>query len=303
MIVKKQKENPIFAIAADNWVNQVLALRKYGMYKSTKFYVQKLVDEFGYKKIDAITKEDLQKFIVRRAATCGLSVIKKEIGIFKGIMEYADDGWDMFTRIKLPKGKRPSQPFYTFEEVRKLFHHSMGVEKVLIMLLAETGCRLGEAIALQTEDIKPGKISITKNIYEGVVQDTPKTDSSIRVVSISGRLEAEIRKICLSSPKSFVFRSPSEFRPYWPVTLTKKLREICYNAGVEYKSSHAFRRGNITELLTELEMPERIVGSRVGHLSQGTTLGVYCKVKQGSDEKWVPVIEKWLYEGILEKHE
>ncbi len=295
----KKKDNPLFAIAADNWKDQVMSLQKYGTYKSNSRILKEIIERFGYKRVQSITKEDIQKYIVMLASRGSASVVKKHLTIIKGIMEYADDEWEMPTRLKRPKTKRPSQPFYTFEEVRKMLKHSINPIKTLIMFMAETGCRLGEALALQTADIKLGRISINKNVYEGVVQNTPKTDSSIREVSISGRLESELRKLCLSRPEDFVFRSASGFRPFWPQQLSGILREVCYNAGVEYKGTHAFRRGNITELLTELELPERIVGARVGHLSEGMTLGVYCKVKEGQDEKWVPKIEKWLYEGEL----
>ena len=297
--MKKPKDNPLFAIAADDWKNQVLALHKASSHKSTGSIANQLIDEFGHMKVQDITKEDIQKFIVRLSTRVGLSQIKHTLTTFRGIMEYADENWDMPTRLKLPKSKRPYQPFYTFEEVRKLLRHASGTEKVLTMCLAETGCRMGEAIALQTADLRPGKISITKNLYEGVIQDTPKTDSSIREVSISGTLEKEMLRLCNSRPQDFIFRSPAGDRAYWPQTFIGKHREICANAGVEYKGSHAFRRGNISELLTELEIPERIVGARVGHLSTGTTLGVYCKVKVGLDEKWVERIEKWLYKGEL----
>jgi len=298
--MKKPKENPIFAIAADNWMNDVMSLHKEGTSKLEKYIVARLTDEFGYKHVQGITKSDIQKFVVMLAATNGASSIRNFLTVFRSVMEYADDDWDMPLRIKLPKGKKPSQPYYSFEEVRKILSHCMGIERTLFMTLAETGCRVGEAVALQTADIVSGKINISKNVYRGILQDTPKTDSSIRTVSISGRLEDELRKISFTdNPKMFVFRRLTDFRPYCVQTLTNRLQVICKNAGVEYKGTHAFRRGNITELLTELEIPERIVGARVGHLSQGVTLGIYCKVKAGSDEKWVPSIEKWLYEGEL----
>ena len=299
--MKKPQNNPIFAIAADNWMNDVMSLHKEGTANIEKYKVIRLIDEFGYKHVQSITKADIQKLIVSLSVTNGAATIRTFLSVFRGIMEYADDDWDMPLRIKLPKAKKPSQPYYTFEEVRKILAHCMGTERTLFMTLAETGCRIGEALALQTADITPGKISISKNVYKGILQATPKTDSSIRQVSISGRLEEEIRKISFTdTPKMFVFRSLSDTRPYCVQTLGNKMKVICKNAGVEYKGSHAFRRGNITELLTELEVPERIVGSRVGHLSQGVTLGIYCKVKAGSDEKvGTKDREVVLYEGEL----
>jgi integrase len=299
----KPKDNKLFALAADDWKNEVLALQKRSSHKSIGYVVKGLVDEFGYKRVGDIEKSDIQKFIVKLSGRLEVGSLRHYLTTFKGIMEYADEDWDMPTRLKLPKSKRVKQEYYTFEECRKLLHHSSGAVKVLIMLLSETGCRIGEAVALQPADLDYDNktISITKNVFEGVLQDTPKTDSSVRKICISERLAIELRGLCIPGPKSFIFRSPSGSRPMWPQQLTYMLKGVCKNAGVPYKACHAFRRGNITELLLTLGMPERIVGMRVGHNSQSITLGVYCFAEKGSDRKWVPSIEKLLYEGRNEQ--
>jgi len=75
------------------------------------------------------------------------------------------------------------------------------------------------------------------------------------------------------------------------------IKAVCENAKVEYKSPHAFRRGNITALLIDLGLPERVVGARTGQLSQGQLLGVYCQAAEGVDKKYVPKIAELLYGG------
>lgn len=297
----KEKSNPLFAMAADTWRDQVMALYKRSSARSTEHLVRHLIDEFGYHKVGSITKNDIQNYIVKlNTRGVGLSQIKRYMTTFRGIMEYADDEWDMPTRIKLPKAKKIKREFYSFEETRKLLFHARGAEKVLVMMLAESGCRLGEALALQTADIDKEKntISITKNVYDGVVQYTPKTESSIREVCISPSLMLELSNICLDRSREFVFRTPTG-RAMWPQQLTYKFKALCVKAGVTYKAFHAFRRGNITALLNDLSMPERIVGMRVGHLSQGMTLGVYTQAVTGTDRIWVPKIEALLYKGEI----
>ena len=126
--MKKEKSNPLFAVAADNWKDQVLVLTKRSNYKQVVSRMNKVIDEFGHKKIQNITKEDIQKFIVKLSESVGTETIRHYLAVIKGVMEYADDEWDMPTRLKLPKAKKPSQPFYTFEEVRKMLHHASGVE-------------------------------------------------------------------------------------------------------------------------------------------------------------------------------
>lgn len=280
----------LFVLAAEDYKNEVLSLRKLASYKSYCRHIDKLVEHFGHVRIGDITKQDIQKYIVKVSQQSGVETMRHHLTVFKGIMEYADENWDMPTRLKKPKKSKPKQEVYSFEEVRKLLYHSAGLTKVLIMLLAETGLRLGEALALQPGDIEDGMISVTKNVYEGSLQDTPKTQSSVRKLCISNTLQKELRGL----KGKFVFQG-SNGRPLWPQQLTYELQTICKNAGVKYKAFHSFRRGNITELINILLIPERIVGMRVGHLSEGMTLGVYCKATEGQDKLWIEKIEAHLY--------
>ena len=287
-----KKPNPLFAIAADDYKNEVLSLRKISSYKSYSRHIDKLIAYFGHQRIEDITKQDIQKYIVKVSQINGFETMRVHLIAFRGIMEYADEDWEMPGRLKKPKKGRPKQEFYTFEEVRKLLYHSAGHTKILIMLLAETGLRLGEALALTPTDILDYTLSVTKNVYEGRLQDTPKTESSIRKLCISETLNKELKT--LMTPGKVLFRGING-RPLWPQQLTYELRNVCANAGVTYKGFHSFRRGNITELILNLLIPERIVGMRVGHLSTSTTLGVYCKAVEGQDKPWVPKIEQALY--------
>jgi integrase len=289
-----KKDNPLFAIAADDYMNEIMGLNKYGSYKTNKRIVSRLTLEFGHKRIRSITRQDIQRYITKLHENVGVNYLRSHLGVLKGIMEYSDDEWVM-PRIKVPKCNRPRQEFYTFEEVRKIAEEASGQDQVLTLLLAETGCRIGEALALKIEDIRPGELSISKNVYEGVIQSTPKTDSSIRKVAISETLYLEIISL-KRRPGEYIFQSPTG-RPEWPQRLTTKFRIICKKAGVEYKGFHAFRRGHVTECCNTLGIPERIVGARVGHGCSGMTLGVYAQFIPGSDKPWVDKIAALLYEG------
>lgn len=296
-----KKSDVLFAIAADNYKNDILALRKIGTYKGYSRTADKLVEYFGHVRVSTIDRADIQKYITKVSVTAGADTVRRHLIVFKAIMEYADENWEMPTRLKKPKKRKPKQEFYTFEEVRKMISHSSGNMKILMMLLAETGLRIGEALSLQCADISNGVISITKNIYEGWLQDTPKTDSSIRKIHISKTLERELRILITSDPKKFLFLN-KRGRQMWPQQMTYDLREICSNAGVPYKAFHAFRRGNVTELILNLQMPERIVGYRIGHLSESITLGVYCRAMEGCDKPWIEKIETHLYLTINQNY-
>src|SRR5579859_4730762 len=106
---KKIKPDVLFAIAADNWKNQVLSLSKYGSFKTTSGIVDRLILAFGHLKIRQITKEVIQRYIVKMSATVGADYIRQNIIALKGIAEYADDDWELPRRLKYPRKTRPKQ--------------------------------------------------------------------------------------------------------------------------------------------------------------------------------------------------
>lgn len=295
----KREENPLFAIAADNWRNQIMTLNKYGVHKTSQGIVRRLIREFGHKRVGSITKEDIQRYVVKLNATSGLVNIKHHLSLFKGIMEHANEDWEMPRKLKFPKGGKPRQEMYSFEEVRRILNSCSDPLRSFVMLLAETGCRLGEGLALKSKDLYPDKIRIDKNVYEGVLQPTPKTESSNRVVCISPTLYENLKPLKSNNPEDFLFRGTFG-RPLWPQKLMYALREACKQAGVDYKAFHSFRRGNVTELVVRLQVPEKIVAARIGHLCSSLILGVYCQILPEEEIVWLPKIEKWLYKGLKE---
>lgn len=290
----KDKPNPLFAIAADNYKNEILSMRKLSTYKSGSMMLRELTEEFGYMRVNSIKKQHIQRYITRLSNSIGLESIKHYMGVLKGVLENADDDYEWPQRLVMPKRIRTPQTYYTVEEMRKLIQIATGQDKLLIMFLSETGCRIGEAVALQKKDIQNGVVDINKNVFEGFLQDTPKTSSSIRKVSITPTLEQAISRHFLTEEDSYIFRSPTG-RPAWPQQFVYALRKICDQAGIKYKSPHSFRRGNITMLALDLEIPINIIGARVGHGHTDVTCGVYVKVQEGKDKKWLPKIEEMLY--------
>ena len=291
--MKKTKESPLFVIAADNYKTEVLSLKKASTYYNVCYVVDKLVLEFGHQKIDQISKKDIQNLVSKLNVSVGAGAIRRYISVFRNICQWADEDF-VLPRLTLPRKRRTQQDFYTVEEFRRLIKASSGEDKALIMLLAETACRVGEAVGLQTRDLSGNTLKIERDVCGGILQDSPKTDSSVRSITISDQLVAELRHLILNGPECFIFRTPEDKMTY-PVRITKMIKAVCEKAEVEYKSPHAFRRGSITFMINELAIPEKIVGMRVGHESGGITLGVYCQAASGCDKDWVPKIAEYLY--------
>ncbi len=290
----KVKEDPIFAMVADSYKNTVLSMKRYSTIKTYNSVFIGLVEEFGHLKLSQITKDHIQQYVSKLNQNVSPRTVKEYYGLFKRVMEWADEDWVAPRRIALPRKRRIQQDFYTVAEMRTLIMAASGPFKVLLMLLSETGCRIGEALALQTRDLVGDTLKIDRCVVAGWVEDSPKTDSSIRTICISKELAFALKNICIHGEKSFIFRTTTG-RPMWRQDVDIRLQKMCASLGMGYKSCHAFRRGNITFLINDLMVPERIVGARVGHESEGMTLGVYCQTSTGKDREWVDKIREVLY--------
>lgn len=290
---EKPRPNPLFAIAALSYRDDVLILLKHSTYGAVSQVLDQLIDHFGHQKIQDISKIDIQKYVALVSRKVGPESVSKRVGILRAILENSDDDYEFSKRINLPKRKKIQQDFYTVEEMQKVFYYSVGIYKILFMFLAETGCRIGEALALRPSDFKSNIVSISRNVYEGIEQDSPKTDSSVRSVCLTDHLTEEVKHLFYSD-NSFLFKGPNG-RPMWPQVISSTLKEVCKRAQISYKSLHAFRRGNITSLILTLKIPESIVGMRSGHLSGSVLLGVYCKPQSGQDEQYLPEIGELFY--------
>jgi integrase len=76
--------------------------------------------------------------------------------------------------IDLPQVTDQRTATFTAEEVAKIVSAAEGQLRVLYSLLAGTGLRIGEALALEVADISESVVRVRQGVWNGIVQ-TPKT--------------------------------------------------------------------------------------------------------------------------------
>jgi integrase len=156
----------------------------------------------------------------------------------------------------------------------------------LYQLLASSGCRIGEAIALHIEDVdlESCKVRINKTFYKGVV-GTPKT-SEIRTVDISDKCAAVLRRhiitvkeYCLKNGRKVQLLFPGETPSghiHWSYP-TICFKQILRRAGLPaHFSPHSLRHTWATLSLV-LGEPIQYVQQQLGHASIKVTVDVYGK--------------------------
>ncbi|WP_250124935.1 site-specific integrase [Chroococcidiopsis sp. CCMEE 29] len=169
----------------------------------------------------------------------------------------------------------------TPEELRRLFTDGLRSprDKALFGICLYTGCRVSEALALQTSDIKGETLTFRKS--------TTKARLKTRVVDIQPGLAALLAEY-QPSPGA-LFPGMRGISP----TLTrfmadKILRDACLRVGLVGVSTHSFRRTALT-MMSSAGIPLRVIQEISGHNDLGT-LQRYLEVSPEQKQKAVAAI-------------
>lgn len=187
------------------------------------------------------------------------------------------------------KSKKVKVDFWTLEEFQKvisLLYKGDYYEHYLFIcfwLLFTTGLRIGEAAALQWEDIdfESGIISVTKTLYYKSMNEykfvDPKTSASIRTVVIDKDTIRELKdwmEVQKKVLKNCNFVLSYSGIPTSKHTLPRALEKLAGLAGVHRIKIHALRHSHVA-LLISMGVNPLIVKDRLGHEKIQTTLGTY----------------------------
>lgn len=158
----------------------------------------------------------------------------------------------------------------TPEEATRILKYLPGWKRVLVHLLAETGCRPSEAFALMWDDVDVVNGTITIRAREGY---TPKTRYSQRTIHVSPALLTGLRMLDTKSPYVFPGRHnrKKSSAPEKPVsTIRRALAAAVKKAGITRNGKplkitpKLFRKAHIT-WQQERGIPVAVVQSMVGH--------------------------------------
>lgn len=171
----------------------------------------------------------------------------------------------------------------TPEELRRLFTEGFTKERdrALFGICLFTGCRVSEALALQTTDIKGGTLTFRKSTTKGKLKT--------RVVDIQPGLAQLLADYQPSTGAGALFpgmRGRS-------LTLTrfmadKILKAACDRIGLVGVSTHSFRRTALT-MMSSAGIPLRVIQEISGHNDLGT-LQRYLEVSPEQKKRAVAVI-------------
>ena len=280
---------------------------KSGTYATTVRYAKlHILPKIANKRIDSFTVLDCQKLVNQWAEYFNSAKYPK--GITQQVFDYAIK-MNIITdnpmrKVKLPKRKETINEvnkFYNTDELKHFFDcvKDYGNMKYLAFfrLLAFTGMRKGEALALNWSDIDFNKklVHITKGVVldenETPMISTTKTKKSVRTVSVDAETIAILKKWKIEQAKElmsiginslnkhqllFTYDANKLYRPSYSNCW---LEQIIKKYNLKKITMHGFRHSHCS-LLFEMGTPIQVVQDRLGHTNIKTTMDIYTHVTE-----------------------
>ena len=171
---------------------------------------------------------------------------------------------------------------------------------VLYKTLLASGCRIGEALALEWSDIdlKKGTISISKTLNRYQETNTPKSKAGLREIDIDKatvsllkqyKKRQQIQAWQLGRSEGIVF-TPFTTKYAYACLLRKRLQGHFKSAGVPDISFHGFRHTHATIMLYA-GIEAKDLQYRLGHSNISMTLNTYVHATKEGAKKAVSIFE------------
>jgi integrase len=238
-----------------------------------------LKEEFEGLHITEITYQMLQAFLDRMKAqgfarqTINLRKVTASLVFDYAVLTgYLDNSPALL--LKVPRNApHKARELPKADEIDKVLN-AEGQFADLARFLYYTGCRLGEALALTSDDIKDGYITINKSLYwEGnkpKIKSTPKTSAGVREIPVLKPIEAFLQKRrgIIFKGKNGGYMLRSEMQQGW-----RKLRK---DNGINI-TAHQLRHGFAT-LCYDADLNEKDAAELLGHSSVELTKDIYTHI-------------------------
>ncbi|WP_099832564.1 tyrosine-type recombinase/integrase [Streptococcus suis] len=279
---------------------------KESTYTQQKHILEQFFNKFGRLRVNKITTNHLQTYFLSFTWSNSYRVLVKTIiSLFfdycvkAGYLEK-----NPILKVVLPRDRKnvdslkAKQEKYLDRQQMGLFleyleeHGKNTVFNLLVEFMYLTGLRLGEALALQWNDIhfedRSLEVKYTLRIRKGGNHylSSPKTVQSYRQVSYPSRVDEILRLLNLKKKNDFVFLFRG--KPIRQHSFNKYIQRYFKECGVEkidgfVLTSHVLRHSHIS-LLSELNIPLKVIMDRVGHSDEKTTLGIYTHVTKSMQD-------------------
>ncbi|MDO4639957.1 MAG: site-specific integrase [Leptotrichia hongkongensis] len=303
----------------DIWMEKERFFIKESTYATyTNIIENHLKPVLGKKKINNITNEDLQNFIILKLSTSkknlekglALKTVKDMTVLIKNTLKTATQNklipFQNF-QCKFPSSFSKSHlKTFSVEEQKILFKYlinNQNSKNLGILLCLQTGLRLGEICGLQWQDINLEKSTLTicrtlqkiyikeKNkSYSKTIISTPKTKTSNRIIPLNIDFINLIKPFQQNKNNYFITNSTNYLKPHCYRYYYQKLLHFLNLPKLRF---HSLRHTFATQAV-ELGIDCKTISEILGHANMNTTLNLYVHPKTEYKRKCLDLIYKKL---------
>ena len=324
---KELETDPTVEMIFNEWIDNKLNYNEikkqtYDRYKvdfERYFTNNKFVKDFHKRKIKSITEDDLECFIktsiakmeLTQKAYSGMRIII--IGIFKQAKKYTGisissffKDLDLSQRAFKKRIVRKENEVYQEAEAEKLTMYlktqTDDMRCLGLLLLFQTGLRIGELCGLKVSDIGEKFIHVQRTEikyknengkWESAIQNFTKSEAGDRCIIINkNAMETLDRVLKIRGNGEYLFCEGGKrirsngFR--------RKLMRCCQQLEIEYKSNHKIRKTYGT-MLIDGGVDDSIVAEQMGHTDISTTRKYYYFSNKSEEKKREQIIKAMCY--------
>ena len=250
-------------------------------------------------KVYEVTPFDIQYYINQiKDEGYSFSTIKKQLELLRASLRKAVKLKLILENpaedIEMPSPKVIKKPkeilSYNKKEQEKLQkyinEHFDNPAVLCVGFMIETGLRSGEVLSLQWKnvDLEKHKCHICSTIInphlpsKSYIQDTPKTDSSIRTIPLTVCAEHILKTLKMHSSSEFIF-GDKDNRHEWLEypTLIRTIKKMCNESNVPYRGAHVFRHTFATNCYYK-NINIKILSKLLGHSDVKVTYNTYINL-------------------------
>jgi len=282
-----------FAEQAEAFLNRSKSRNRNPISTNTAYTWRTTLDKWLLPNIGEMLLQDVNnksvKTLVEKMVSEGLAPksIDNYIGLVKLVVASAIDenGEEIYPRkwnhefIDLPEVKNQNTPTFTADRVTDIIAKAQGQNRLLLLLVAATGLRLGELAGLSVEDVTDNGATITvrQQAARGKVTKRLKTYNAYRTVDVHSSIAAELAAHIGKRTTGLVFAT-SKGTAFNPSNLRNRLLyPILEELEIGQAGFHAFRRFRVTHLRKQ-RAPEDLIRFWLGHGDKTVTDG-YSQLK------------------------
>ena len=285
---------------AEEWEKNVGITLKPSTLRAFKSHLRThIIPRIGELPLTACTAKNVQAFISALAAT-GLSrkTIDNVIGSLQSMLGTAKR-WGyvpfVFARkdLYLPREtERKESRFFDATQIRRIIDASKEPFATIYAVLACTGIRAGEGLALKVSDLDFDRriIRIRRTLDEHTREThAPKSRASSADLPMPEQMVMRLREYLAhgwrNNPEGWLF--PNKLgRPYMRNKVVYQLRKTLSQLGLERAGLHAFRHA-VASVLLDSGAPPSVVQRQMRHSDARITLQKYAHIVGDAQRKAV----------------